>query len=99
MILLIVVKIKSIERDAMIAKIYITLKKGVLDPQGKTIHHALNSLGYNEVEDVRLGKYVVMHMGDIGKEHARSRVEEMCQRLLANPVIEQYWFEIFDEEV
>lgn len=78
----------------MIVKIYITLKTGVLDPQGKTIHNALVSLGYDEVEGVRQGKYVVMQLKDTDHEHARSRIEEMCQRLLANPVIEEYWFEI-----
>ncbi|MBN2373347.1 phosphoribosylformylglycinamidine synthase subunit PurS [bacterium] len=78
----------------MVAKIYITLKSGVLDPQGKTIHHALSSLGYDEVQGVRLGKYVVMQIGDGDPEKARGRIEEMCRRLLANPVIEEYRFEI-----
>ncbi|MGA1795999.1 MAG: phosphoribosylformylglycinamidine synthase subunit PurS [bacterium] len=78
----------------MIARIYITLKPGVLDPQGKTIHHALGSLGYDEVEGVRLGKYVVMHLKDENPGQARKRIEEMCRKLLANPVIEEYRFEI-----
>jgi len=78
----------------MIAKIYITLKSGVLDPQGKTIHHALDSLGYNEVEGVRLGKYVLIHLKDGDPEKVKGRIEEMCQKLLANPVIEEYRFEI-----
>ena len=78
----------------MIARIYITLKPGVLDPQGKTIHHALGSLGYDEVEGVRLGKYVVMHLKDGNPGQARKRIEEMCRKLLANPVIEEYRFEI-----
>ena len=78
----------------MIAKIYITLKSGVLDPQGKTIHHALGSLGYDEVEGVRLGKYVVMHLKDNDPVRAKVRIEEMCQKLLANPVIEEYQFEL-----
>ena len=78
----------------MIAKIYITLKSGVLDPQGKTIHHALSSLGYNEVEGVRLGKYVLIHLKDGDPERAKGRIKEMCQKLLANPVIEEYRFEI-----
>ncbi len=80
----------------MIAKIYVTLKAGVLDPQGETIQHALSNLGYDEVEGVRLGKYIVMKLKDGESGNARSRIEEMCQRLLANPVIEQYWFEIED---
>jgi phosphoribosylformylglycinamidine synthase len=78
----------------MIAKIYITLKSGVLDPQGKTIHHALDSLGYDEVEGVRLGKFVVMHLKDNDPARAKVRIEEMCQKLLANPVIEEYQFEL-----
>jgi phosphoribosylformylglycinamidine synthase len=78
----------------MIAKIYITLKSGVLDPQGKTIHHALDSLGYSEVEGVRLGKYILMHLKDGDPEKIKNRIEEMCQKLLANPVIEEYRFVI-----
>jgi len=78
----------------MIAKIYVTLKSGVLDPQGKTIHHALGSLGYDEVEGVRLGKYLVMRLKDNDPEKAKDRIEEMCQKLLANPVIEEYQFEL-----
>ena len=78
----------------MIAKIFVTLKSGVLDPQGKTIHHALGSLGYDEVEGVRLGKYVLLHLKDEDPEKAKHRIEEMCHKLLANPVIEEYRFEI-----
>jgi len=78
----------------MNARIYITLKPGVLDPQGKTIHHALGSLGYDEVEGVRLGKYVVMNLKEENPGRARKRLEEMCRKLLANPVIEEYRFEI-----
>ena len=78
----------------MVAKIYITLKSGVLDPQGKTIHHALDSLGYNEVEGVRLGKFVLIHLKDGDTETAKGRIDEMCRKLLANPVIEEYRFEI-----
>ena len=81
----------------MIAKIYITLKSGVLDPQGKTIHQALGSLGYDEVEGLRLGKYLVMQLKDGDTEKAGNRIEEMCQKLLANPVIEDYSFEITEE--
>ena len=78
----------------MIAKIFVTLKSGVLDPQGKTIHHALGSLGYDEVEGVRLGKYLLLHLQDKDPEKVKGRIEEMCQKLLANPVIEEYRFEI-----
>ena len=81
----------------MIAKIYITLKSGVLDPQGKTIHHALDSLGYNEVEGVRLGKYVLIYLKNGDPKKAKDRIEEMCQKLLANPVIEEYHFDIQED--
>ena len=78
----------------MLAKIYITLKKGILDPQGKAVQHSLESLGYNEVKDIRLGKYMEVKFENIEGEKAEARVKEMCERLLANPVIEDYWFEI-----
>jgi len=81
----------------MIAKVYVTLKDGVFDPQGKTIQHALNSLGYNEVMGIRLGKYIIVKIENADKEGARIRIDEMCQKLLANPVIEKYSFEILDE--
>lgn len=78
----------------MIAKIYITLKFGVLDPQGKTIHQALGYLGYDQVEGVRLGKYIQISLKEKDLEKAKGMLEEMCRKLLANPVIEDYRFEI-----
>jgi phosphoribosylformylglycinamidine synthase PurS subunit len=77
------------------AKIHVTLKQGVLDPQGKAIHHALESLGFGGVEDVRMGKLIEMELAD-GRtpEALRSEVQEMCERLLANTVIEDYSFVI-----
>ncbi len=76
----------------MLAKIHVTLKKGVLDPQGKAVHHALNDLGYSEVEDVHLGKYMEVSLSGISEQEARTRVTEMCEKLLANTVIESYRF-------
>jgi phosphoribosylformylglycinamidine synthase len=76
-----------------LAKIYITLKKTVLDPQGVTVKKALDSLGYKGIEDVRIGKYMEIRFDGLNKE----MIEQMCERLLANPVIEDYRFEI--EEV
>ncbi|MFH1625129.1 MAG: phosphoribosylformylglycinamidine synthase subunit PurS [Pseudomonadota bacterium] len=78
----------------MLVKIYVTLKKGVLDPQGKTIQHSLESLGYNEVKDVRLGKYMEVRFDNVEPDKAQARIREMCEKLLANPVIEDYRFEI-----
>jgi phosphoribosylformylglycinamidine synthase len=78
----------------MKAKIKITLKKGVLDPQGKAIEGALHTLGFPEVEHVRQGKYIELDLpaGDFAT--ARASVEAMCQRLLANTVIENYEIEL-----
>lgn len=73
-------------------QIFVKLKKGILDPQGATIKKALENLGYNEVKDVRIGKMVDIEIED--KKEVTRRVDEMCRRLLANPVIEDYSFKI-----
>ena len=79
----------------MKAKVHITLKKGVLDPQGKAISHALEGLGFEGVDDVRQGKFIEIELGSQNDEGtARTQVEEMCQKLLANPVIEDYEIEL-----
>lgn len=80
----------------MRVKIFVSLKNGVLDPQGKTIETSLHTLGYGEVRDVRMGKYLEFQVEDNSREAAESRIREMCERLLANPVIEDYRFEIED---
>ena len=74
----------------MLAKIHVTLKKGVLDPKGKAVHHALNDLGYQEVEDVQIGKYMELRLSGVTADEADQRVQEMCEKLLANTVIESY---------
>ena len=74
----------------MLAQIHVTFKEGVLDPQGKTVHHALNDLGYNEVLDVHIGKYLEIKLDSVSEEEAQIRVQEMCERLLANTVIESF---------
>jgi phosphoribosylformylglycinamidine synthase subunit PurS len=76
------------------AKIYVTLKKGVLDPQGKAIHASLSHLGIAGVDDVRVGKYMELVLKDLDPEEARTRLDEACRRLLANTVIEEYRIEI-----
>jgi phosphoribosylformylglycinamidine synthase PurS subunit len=76
------------------AKVHITLKPGVLDPQGRAIQHALASLGFSGVDDVRQGKYIELDLGDTDQANARARVDEMCKKLLANTVIENYSVEI-----
>jgi phosphoribosylformylglycinamidine synthase len=78
----------------MIAEIYITLKKTVADPQGLTIKHALESLGYKNLADVRMGKMVVVNLDYENKARAEREISEMCKKLLANPIIEEYRFKI-----
>lgn len=76
------------------AKVYVTLKRGVLDPQGETVKDALETLGFAGVKDVRVGKFMVITLNGMSSEEAKKQIEEMCRRLLANPVIEDYRFEI-----
>ena len=78
----------------MLAKIYITLKNGVLDPQGKAVLHSLETPGFKEVADVRVGKYIELKLNDMPKSEAEAHVKEMCEKLLANTVIELYKIEI-----
>ena len=68
----------------------VTLKPGIADPQGQTIERALPALGYDGVSDVRVGKVIELQVDASDESEARTRVEEMCERLLANPVIEAY---------
>jgi phosphoribosylformylglycinamidine synthase len=72
----------------------IRLKQGVLDPQGKAVHHALSSLGFGEVESVRIGKQIVMEVSETDTKKAKERAELMCEELLANTVIEDYDIEL-----
>lgn len=78
----------------MQAKIYVTLKKGVHDPQGEAVSHVLKSMGYAEIEDVRLGKYIEVELKDVQGEDVRKRLAEMCEKLLANTVIESYRIDV-----
>ncbi|WP_457597243.1 phosphoribosylformylglycinamidine synthase subunit PurS [Hydrogenimonas sp.] len=78
----------------MKAIVNVYLKEGVLDPQGKTVHHALDSLGFKGVNDVRVGKQIVLDLEADSLHEAQKEVEEMCETLLANTVIEDYTVEI-----
>jgi len=78
----------------MRARIYVTLKPGVLDPQGKAIEHSLHTLGFTEVEEVRLGKYIEMQLKASDPDGAGKQVDGMCRQLLANGVIEDYRYEL-----
>lgn len=82
----------------MIARIFITPKKGVLDPQGRAISSSLHALGFDEVGDVRMGKYLEIKLGPASQGDAESRVRSMCERLLANGVIEDFRFDLVNEE-
>jgi len=78
----------------MKAKVHVTLKTGVLDPQGKAIGHALASLGFQGVNDVRQGKYIELEIAETDRAKAEAAVRQMCERLLANTVIENYAIEL-----
>jgi phosphoribosylformylglycinamidine synthase PurS subunit len=76
------------------ARIHVTLKPGVLDPQGKAIAHALGNLGFSGIGEVRQGKYIEIELAETDRARATSALEEMCRQLLANTVIENYAIEI-----
>jgi phosphoribosylformylglycinamidine synthase PurS subunit len=78
----------------MKARVFITLKNGVLDPQGKAIGHALNNLGFGQVGEVRQGKVIDIEIGERDEMKARASLKEMCEKLLANTVIEKYEIEL-----
>ena len=78
----------------MKAKIYITLKNGVLDPQGKAIQNSLGHLGFEGVDEVRQGKFIEISLQETDKATAEENLKQMCEKLLANTVVENYQFEI-----
>lgn len=80
--------------DPVKARVHVTLKYGVLDPQGKAIAGALGSLGFSGVEDVRQGKYLELELAETDADKAREQVKAMCEKLLANTVIENYAIEL-----
>lgn len=78
----------------MKAKVHVTLKSGVLDPQGKAVKHALAALGFDGVDKVRQGKFIELDLAETDAAQAQETVEAMCKQLLANTVIENYDIEI-----
>ena len=78
----------------MKARVQVTLKPGILDPQGKAIQRALGALGFDGVERVRQGKVIELDLAETDPDRARARVQEMCEKLLANTVIETYAIEV-----
>ena len=78
----------------MKAKVHVTLKNGVLDPQGKAVQHALESLGFSGVNEVRQGKFIELDLAETDPAKAKEAVEKMCKDLLANTVIENYTVDV-----
>ena len=76
------------------ARIYITLKPTVNDPQGVTVLSSLHRLGFDSAEDVRIGKYLLVNINELDRDKAETSATEMCQKLLANPVIEEFRFDL-----
>ena len=80
----------------MKAKIYVTLKDGIHDPQGGAVQQSLQTLGFHTVNEIRVGKFLEVDLQDTDKEAAETQIESMCQKLLANIVIEDFRYELFD---
>jgi phosphoribosylformylglycinamidine synthase len=76
------------------ARVVVRLRPGILDPQGQTIRKALEGLGFPEVQDLRVGKIMEFELEETDVARARARLEDMCRRLLANPVVEEYSVEV-----
>jgi phosphoribosylformylglycinamidine synthase len=87
------VPISAVE-ESVKAKIHVTLKPGILDPQGKAIEHALDSLGFTNAANVRVGKYMELDVNESDKTKAEAQVKSMCEKLLANNIIEEYRYEL-----
>ena len=81
----------------MKAKVYINYKDGILDPQGSTVKGALKSMGYKNLEDIRIGKLIEIKFGNISKKEADEMTDLACQKLLSNPNTESYRYEILDK--
>lgn len=79
-----------------VSKITVTLRKSILDPQGKAVQHGIHSLGYDAVEDVRIGKFIELSVNAASKKEAEEVTREVCKKLLANPVMEDFTF-VIDE--
>ncbi len=78
----------------MLVKVFVTPRRDILDPQGRAVEQSLKSLGFKNVSDVRIGKYVTLNVEASSPEQARAEAARMCEQLLANPVIEDYRFEV-----
>ena len=76
------------------SRIRVTLRKSILDPQGKAVEHAVRTLGMQSIRDVRMGKYIELHVDGSTREEAARTTEEVCRKLLANPVMEDFEFDV-----
>lgn len=81
----------------MLVKVYVTPRKGILDPQGRAVEQSLKSFGFKSVSDVKIGKYITLEIAAKSVDDAREQARKMCERLLANPLIEDYTFEVQGE--
>lgn len=79
------------------AQIKITLRRSILDPQGKTVEHSIQSLGYNNIKNTRIGKYIELKIDASSEMEAKQITDEVCRKLLANPVMEDYTFQITEQ--
>jgi phosphoribosylformylglycinamidine synthase subunit PurS len=77
-------------------KVYVTPKQGVLDPQGKTVESALHTMGYKNVSDVHIGKYIELAIAGASSKGQEKQIQEMCQKLLSNPIIEDFRYEVIE---
>ena len=77
-----------------LSKVKVKLRKSILDPQGKAVHHAVQSLGHREVQEVRMGKYIELKLDAASEAEAKKTTEEVCRKLLANPVMEDFQVEV-----
>lgn len=82
----------------MKAVIKVSLKKGILDPQGKTVNNALHHLGFKTFQNVRIGKLIELQINGNNKEEAAQKIEDACKKLLANPIIEDFTYELFEDK-
>ncbi|KPK25800.1 MAG: phosphoribosylformylglycinamidine synthase [Nitrospira bacterium SG8_3] len=80
----------------MKVKIFVTLKNGILDPQGRAIQQSLQTLGFSTVEEVRIGKFMELDLNETNTASAENKIKSMCEKLLANTVIEDYRYEILE---
>ena len=85
------------EGSRLQVKVFVTPRKGILDPQGRAVEHSLHSLGFKGIADVKIGKYIVLDIAARSAADARAQAQKMCERLLANPLIEDFTFEVEGE--